>query len=268
MVELSFFERVHVCPTCASGRVLVREECQACHSAHLADESYLHHFPCAYQGPEGDFRAGQDLVCPKCRRELAHFGRDYDRPGVMIRCQACQATSAEPVIAFVCTRCDTCTPGEAMPVRDAMTARLSEAGRIFLRSGAACLGEGRRSLRFGDFPLELVIALNRAAAAFNRDETPFTLGTLAYEGFDDLAKRAGARRARDARRIWLESLQQGLGDGIVVARGTAGDFFLLPGAAPEAARPRFDRARQQADRAIRDDLGARIQLFGATDLAG
>ena len=268
LVETAFFERVHSCPACQSSRLIVREECPACGSAHLAEESYLHHFRCACQAPERDFVRGDDLVCPKCRRELRHFGQDYDRPGIMTRCETCAATTADPQVAFVCARCDTRTSGEAMPTRDVSSARLTDAAVAYLHSGAAFLGPARRTLRFGDFPLELVIALNRAAGHYKESHRPFTLAAIQYARIDEVRARHGARRARDARRLWLETLQQELDDEALVVRGESGDFFLLPGLDPEAAQGPVFRARERADQAVRDDLGAAPRLFGPEDIAG
>ncbi len=267
LVQAAFFERVHVCPSCRSARTIVREECPSCRSAELTEESYLHHFRCATQGPESDFVVGDELICPKCRRHLLHFGRDYDRPGVSTRCESCRATTTEPQIAFVCTHCGDRTPGEAMPTQDVHSTSLTEAGKTYLRNGATFLGPGRRALRFGDFPLDLVIALNQAAAAYNASQVPFTLASISYEGLGEVRSTHGARHARDSRRLWLESLKQALGDKAIIARGDAGDFALLPNVAADDARSMIDRAVELADRATRDDVGAAVRLFGPEDIA-
>ena len=267
LVRTAFFERVHTCPSCHSARVVVREECPSCQGTHLSEESYLHHFRCATQALERDFVQGSDLVCPKCRRTLQHFGRDYDRPGNLISCEGCGDTTTEPQVGFVCTRCTTRTAADAMPTRDVLSATLTEAGRTYLASGAAFLGPGRRALRFGDFPLELVIALNAAAARFNEAGTPFTLVAVQYDGLDDIRREHGARRARDSRRLWLEAARQALGDRVTAAGGGAHDFLLLDGARPDAAAADLDRARQAADRTIRDDLRVSLRPFAPEDIA-
>ncbi|PZX16931.1 response regulator receiver domain-containing protein [Palleronia aestuarii] len=267
LVRTTFFERIHVCPSCRSACLIVREECPTCASSQLTDESYLHHFRCATQAPESAFVQGDDLVCPKCRRTLRHFGRDYDRPGIMTRCESCEATTVEPQVAFVCSRCTTRTPAEAVPTHDVMSASLTDTGRAYLRSGTAFLGPARRTLRFGDFPLELVIALNRAAAEYNESRQPFTLASIHYDGLDAIRQQHGALRARDSRRLWLEALQQTMSDRVVVARGTASDFVLLAGSQLEEARGQIDAARSEADRTVRDDLQATLRLFGPEDIA-
>lgn len=267
LVTTRFFERIHSCPSCRSARLVVREECPSCGSSHLADESYLHHFRCATQAPERDFSRGDDLICPKCNRELRHFGRDYDRPGILTRCESCRGTTVEPQVAFICTRCLVRTPSEAVPTRDVLSADLTETGRTYLRTGGAFFGAGRRALRFGDFPLELVVALNRAAAAYNDRREPFTLAVVHYDGLDEIRELHGALRARESRRLWLEALQQSIGDRIVAARGNASDFVLLTGQDPDAAQPALESASAAAGRTVRDDLRVDLRVFGPEDIA-
>lgn len=264
LVTTTFYERLHACPNCRSGHVVVREECPTCASSHLEDDSYLHHFRCAFQAPEGDFRQGDDLICPKCRRELSHFGRDYDRPGTMIRCHACGEVTSDAVVAFICTECTSRTDADRMPVRDIVAAKTTEAGRAYLRAGSSYLGPGRTALRFGDFPLELTIALNRAARDYNEAKTPFALGYIRYDRLPDIES---ARAARDTRRLWLETFQRVLGEGAFVAKGRANDFFLLFGADRSAVDDLIERARVQADGVVRGDLGCQFELFGPEDLA-
>lgn len=266
LIRTTFFERLHHCPACQSAKLIVREECPACQSADLFDQSYLHHFRCATQRPESDFAQGDDLVCPKCRRKLQHFGRDYDRPGVMTCCNACSGTTSEPQIAFVCARCDTRTTGEAAPLRDVHMVHITEKGQSYLRNGSSMYGVAQRALRFGDFPIELVIALNLAAADFNLSQKPFTLGAIHYQGLDVVRQESGARHAWDARQLWRETFRQNLTQDVVVATGETSDFVLMPARRPEKAQPQTDAARAIADATVRDDLRAALRLFGPEEL--
>ena len=267
LIQTDLVDRTHVCPDCRSARVVVREECPSCQSPGLDDASYLHHFRCAYQGPEEDFRQGDDLICPKCRRELSHFGRDYDRPGNLTICRECGTSTSEPVVAFVCTACHRRCEADAMPTRDIVSARLTEAGIAYARSGAAYLGPAKQTLRFGDFPLELTLALNRAARDFNDGERPFTVGYIRYDDLAELAAKHGARRARDTRRLWLETFQQAMDDDVVVARGRSNDFVLRRGAWPDQTRGALAAAARVADGAVSVPLDVQFQLFGPEDFA-
>jgi len=267
-LETSFFERVHHCPSCKSARLLIREECHACGSAHLKEETYLHHFRCAYQGPESDFREGGELVCPKCRRTLAHFGQDYDRPGLTVKCNSCADLTTEPFIAFLCVDCATRTPADAAPTRDVVSGVVTDTGRAYLKSGQAFFGATRQTLRFADMPLELIIALNKAASRFNETQAPFVLGYIAYENIEAIRSEHGARQAADARRLWLENLQQLLSDQPLIAKGTTHDFFLQTGVNRADLEQRLDGVKRRCDSAVRFDLGARFSTFGPEDITG
>ena len=267
-IDTRFFERVHNCLGCRSARLLVREECHGCGSAHLEELSYLHHFRCAYQGPESDFRQGDELVCPKCRRTLSHFGRDYDRPGSMVHCHECAEVTSEPLVAFKCVDCGAHTSADAVSSHDVLSARVTDAGRAYLASGQSFFGPTRHSLRFADLPLELVIALNKAASRFNDAQEPFVLGNIAYDNLTGIRNDHGARQATDARRLWLENLRQGLSDRVLVCQGPTNDFFLIAGADKPAFEPQLDAVKRRADKAVRFDLGARFTLFGPEDITG
>lgn len=267
-LQSTFFERVHHCPRCQSARLLIREECNACGSAQLEEESYLHHFRCAYQGPESDFRRADDLICPKCRRTLAHFGKDYDRPGLMVRCHECSDVTSDPLVAFMCIDCATRTPADAVPTRDVVSANVTDSGRAYLKSGRSFFGPTRQSLRFSDLPLELVIALNKAANRFNEAQTPFVLGYIAYDNLIDIRDDHGARQVTETRRLWLENLQQALSDQVMVAQGTTHDFFLCLEVDKAAFEPRLDLAKRRSDDSVRFDLCARFTLFGPEDVTG
>lgn len=107
-----YFDRLHVCTVCGSSRLNVREECHACQSSHIVEFSLIHHYRCAHQAAEEHFIESERLVCPKCRRELRHYGVDYDRPGTSFSCRDCGATSPEPEVGFRCVDCDRHTAGD------------------------------------------------------------------------------------------------------------------------------------------------------------
>ena len=257
-----FFDRLHVCGRCNSNRLNVREECSRCRSADLAEESYLHHFRCAYQGADSKFRQGDDLVCPKCRRELTNFGTDYDRPGPLSVCRKCGHADSEPVIGFMCLDCGAHSDSATTNTRDVHSYELTEQGRSFAKHGVAYLGPARRALRFTDLPLEIVIALNASAKQYNEAGKPFTLGNIFYENEREVTAEYGARQFANARDQYIESLRAGLGPTAVVTRGTSYDLALLRDVAPDEAMRRFDAISEQAQSALRFDLGATCQALG------
>jgi len=149
LMERSFFDRLHRCGGCGGSRLNVREECPSCQAAHLEEESLIHHYRCAYQGLEREFLRGDRLICPKCRRELRHYGVDYDRPGSAYHCKACTKTSSEPTVGFLCADCGAHTPGDRAARREWHHYRLTGEGRDALLAGrlpARSLAESMREM--------------------------------------------------------------------------------------------------------------------------
>nr|WP_306268769.1 response regulator [Pararhizobium sp. IMCC3301] len=266
-LETAFFDRFHLCGNCSSARFNVREECPTCRSSDLQEESYIHHFRCAYQGPESDFRQDDDLICPKCRRELSHFGNDYDRPGQMVVCNSCRTATSEPAVGFVCTDCGQKTDGDAIKTRDVAAAVISDEGLRYLKAGASHLSLSSRSLRFADLSLELVIALNKSARSYNTDGTPFVLCYIAYEGEQQANSEFGSRQVAQARKVFLEAMLQALPPTAIRSRSSVNDYILLPDTDATQAHDLLEKAHHSARASIRFDLAARLSLLGAEDLA-
>ena len=267
LLKREFFDRFNICARCDSARLHVREECTKCHSANLAEEPYLHHFKCAFQGPESQFRRGDGLICPKCGRELTHFGFDYDKPGTMIVCKACGHAASEPAVGFVCLDCGTHAGSEACPTRDIYSYRITDQGTGFAEYGLSFLGQARHALRFTELPVELALALNAAAKKFNDDKTPFTLVNIFYQKEREIVAGHGAREFAQARDLFIENLRNALRPSGMVVKGQSYDFMLLGDREPDQVREDFDALKQTGERALRLDLGIKFQAFGPEDFS-
>src|SRR5262249_43757100 len=92
----------------------------------------IHHFTCAEVRPEDAFRSGANLVCPKCRQQLRHYGNEYDKPGKTLQCAGCGASNSEPAIGFSCQDCGAHTDGEAACTNDAYVCSLTDDGVAYL----------------------------------------------------------------------------------------------------------------------------------------
>jgi CheY-like chemotaxis protein len=263
----AFFDRFYACPHCGGSRLNVREECAQCHSANLSEEPYLHHFQCAYQGPEKDFRRGEALICPKCGKPLAHFSVDYDKPGSFAVCNGCGHAASESKIAFVCIDCGTHAATDIMPTRDVFSYELTDRARAFLEAGRIYLGRAQRSLRFTDLPLDLVVALNAEARRYNEDRTPFALLNIGYQNARTIEREYGPRQFSQARDLFLENLRNALGDNAHFVKGHFYDFALLKGAHHDGVASRLDNLSIAAAQPLRFDLGVAIQAFGPEDFA-
>jgi CheY-like chemotaxis protein len=267
LLKREFFERFHICPACGSYRLHVREECSQCRSSNLSEEQYLHHFRCAFQGPEPDFRRGDELICPKCHQELTHFGFDYDRPGTMIVCGSCGHAASEPSVGFVCLDCGAHTDSDVAATRDVFSYQLTDQGVSFAEKGGAVLGYARDVLRFADLPLELVVALNAAAKRYNEDKIPFSLVNILYRRESEVVAEYGARRFAQARDLFIENLRAALDKRNTVVKGQSHDFALFEGIGPDRAQSDLDHLKERASRALFCDLGPEFQAFGPEDFS-
>jgi CheY-like chemotaxis protein len=267
LLRREFFDRFHVCHHCDSLRLHVREECAQCHSSELDEMQYLHHFRCAHQGPEDEFRRGDRLVCPKCRYELTHFGFDYDRPGSMVVCQSCSHAASEPAVGFVCLDCGAHVDGDVAETRDLYSYHLTDQGVGFAEHGQSLLGSASQALRFADLPLELVVALNAAAKTYNDEHVPFTLINILYENEREVVTQHGARAYAKARDLFLENLRSSLGELGLVVKGQSRDFALISGIGPDEAKGDLDIAIVSAQNTLRYDIGAAVHVFGPEDFA-
>ncbi len=266
-LQRTFFDRFHTCYRCSSARLHVREECPDCRSSELSEEFYVHHYKCAYQGVESDFRRGGKLICPKCRQELTHFSVDYDKPGSVTVCKRCGHSGSEPAIGFVCMDCGAHIDSDAATIKDVHSYSLTKEGIAFLQMGYAVHGPAQRTIRFSELPLEFVVALNAAAKTYNEAATPFTVVTLSYEHEREIIREAGLRQFGQARELFLETLRSRLGDAGLVVKGHSYDFCLLNGMGPDTAGDTISDIHDVVGNSLQIDLGLKTQLFGPEDFA-
>ena len=135
LLRRRFFTRTRACTSCGSARLHAFEGCHACGSGDLGEEWIVHHYRCGWQAPESYFLQGRLLVCPKCGRELRHFGVDYGKPGVVVACRQCGRFDAEPVPMFVWVDCAATSATTQNSPTDWYHYDLTEEGTRALRDG-------------------------------------------------------------------------------------------------------------------------------------
>jgi hypothetical protein len=223
------FARTHACGKCGSARLHVYEACPACGSAHLSEEPLVHHYRCGWQEPESKFLADRMLVCPKCHRELRHYGVDYGKPGNVSICRGCGASNAEPKPLFKCIDCNAETATAEAPERDWYHYELTEEGLRALQLGRMprfdfrSLLEGHaRALSRREFQL-LAVEGMRVARRYQR---PFTLARIALV---DVKALRGIKRAVDvdaAFRLAVDVIVETLRDSDFVTADTPTSVLL------------------------------------------
>lgn len=98
-------DKVNICQDCEGSYLNFSECCTKCHSLDLKTENLIHHFRCAYIGPESDFKKNDRLECPKCDKILKHIGIDYDKPSEVHTCNSCNHTTQETTMMAKCIDC-------------------------------------------------------------------------------------------------------------------------------------------------------------------
>ncbi|TJZ59981.1 hypothetical protein FAZ15_13925 [Sphingobacterium olei] len=145
-LKRTYFDTQHLCKSCSSGFLNYHEVCPKCHEHDLKASNLIHHFRCAYVGPETDFVAHDKLVCPKCSVQLKNVGVDYDKPGKMFTCnnQRCNHQFQEAPIQVGCVDCGTEQETYELVVKKVYQYELSEKGiqRFLFREEQVSLQHG------------------------------------------------------------------------------------------------------------------------------
>lgn len=264
LISSTFVDRLHVCPSCRSSRLLVSETCISCGSSQLTEESYIHHLKCAYQGPESDFYRGDDLYCPKCARELTSFGVDYDRPGVVLMCAACGTAMSDPGVSFRCLDCYRVTAGDKIETRDVYSYALTQRGRDTIESGRMGGTTFGRIFRFSELPIPIITQLSRFAST-DGEKSPFALVVIRYPALRQLERDHGAglvdRMRQNLKRRMIELLAPD-----THASGGNADYLLLNSADVEDLRVRSDTILYQALNEVGLDLEPAKEILTARDI--
>lgn len=253
LLERIFFDRLHQCASCGSSRLNVREECPSCQAGHLEEESLIHHYRCAYQGLEREFLQGDRLICPKCRRELRHYGVDYDRPGTAYYCKHCSKTASEPVVGFLCADCGAHTAGDAASRHDWHHYRLTGEGRDALLTGrlpARSLAESMREMVPGVLSrrhFELIAGFQRQIA--ERYERPLSGWRLTVEPAEGAAALGLADRER-AFRLVAEVVAQAVRDCDAVTAEENEVRVLMPETDEAGAKVAIERVRKRLEETV------------------
>ncbi len=244
-----FYKRLSLCGGCGGSRLSAYEACVGCGSAQLLEEKIIHHYACGHETGESRFLQGRELICPKCAKELRHFGVDYDKPGSVLSCAACETVMVEPRVAFDCLDCGHTTPGEGIETLDWFHYGLVSEGVAALREGrlphldfAQLLPSYGRTYPLRDFLL-LAQEVLRVAERYER---PFAMITLKVLNREELARDHGAADTNAAFRQLVELFAESVRKADLVTAGLDRDVLV---ALPETTE---------------SDAGAVVQRFEAS----
>lgn len=260
----TFFDRIHLCPSCGSSRLNVREGCAVCASANLVEESTIHHFRCAHQALEGEFRQGDELICPKCRRGLRHIGVDYDKPSTAVVCRACGHIDSEPVIAFVCIDCSAHNKADRVITRDWHSYELTSLGERWVFAGE----DGVVRPRADDRKRAFQALLDHGLKIQSRYGRPAHVLKIRFAAIDDVRGREGDRVAADARKQAAEIVRGELRTSDFVVETDDGLLAYLPETGSDRAGVPRGRLIERIRAALPVDLGIEISAAELSEVAG
>ena len=222
LLSRRFSQRFHQCAACDSRRLTIREECPQCRSANLHQAEIIHHFRCAHQAPEAQFRSGSHLVCPKCRQHLRHYGGDYDKPGSLMLCDDCATANSDPAVGFVCLDCGKHTDGDAAATRDVFSYSLTHRGQALLRGSAATDVPALPGI-----PRSVTDAIDSVLAETAGTLEDLTVIEVRYGAEPSILGRDGTQAFATLRRLFVENLQNLLAEhGRVVPHDNV-DYVLV-----------------------------------------
>jgi len=256
------FDCFHACPRCGSTRLNVREECPSCRSPDIADVRLIHHLRCAYLGPESDFETSdRRLVCPKCSRELRHYGSDHEAAGTALKCGGCGYSGSEPLVGFACMDCSNHFDGESVQKVRAFHYAISEAGSQFLLS-AGLNANAVSPVLVMTLPLDLIRLLN---ASFAKGEN-FSLAELVYANEIKIVGAKGAKVFDASRKQLVADLIGRLGVGGRVVQGAMSDYVFLAGEEdPASTQERLKKLLNDCVASLRANLGVQLRVFEKAD---
>ena len=243
-----YHDRLHCCASCGGSRVFAREVCSRCASSDLAEHELLHHYACGLQAPEPVFRREDGYECPKCRKPFRHYGVDYDKPGQVISCSACDATISEPDVFFVCADCGEQTDSEQAEVRRWYHYQLTTQGVSAAEAGV--LPMLQRAVEPGAQTTNLeafkVMVQNYVHVA-ERVERPLSMVRFDLKVAQGVSLERGLAQLHT---LVLETARKG--DAISVADGCV--LACLPETDVSQVQPLLDRVEQLVGQQLADGL--------------
>jgi hypothetical protein len=225
----SFFDRIHCCPQCRSGHLSVREECHCCRSPNIREEVVIHHFRCAHEAPESQFRTGTSFECPKCARPLRHIGLDYDKPGSVTLCNECGSINDKPIVGFKCIDCGAHHSPDQVPAKAWYSYSLTS-----LAMNRILRGEASPALLSGMGPDQFQILLEHTQREQREFGFPYQVASITF-AHRDAIEAENIRLWKQSMLLMNDALHSALREVDAVQEQPNGFLVLMPRTDPDSA---------------------------------
>jgi hypothetical protein len=266
-------DKLNSCPSCASSRINVREECDACHSINIDDVPIVHHFECGYQAPLTDFVAPSSLMfgskasadslcCPKCTTALKHFGVDYDQPGHLISCRDCGHQTGEAAIGFVCLDCATQSTTEQIKTHRVYDYALTNAGKaVAFDTSPLSAPPAPQSSTYGD-----IQSLHRQLSLFTKGianpQTPSCVLMVRLDITNTAKKSVSELLWRESVALFGRLLRERFTTKIDIIERENVFLVLLDGLKRDDVESDLPRFRTELESKLRIDMKTHYAVFG------
>jgi hypothetical protein len=256
----SFFDRIHCCPQCRSGHLSVREECHSCKSPNIGEEVVVHHFQCAHEAPESQFRTGSGFECPKCARPLRHIGLDYDKPGSITRCHDCGSINDKPTVGFKCIDCGAHHSPDQIPAKTWYSYRLTSAAMHRLLRG-----DDASAPPPGVGPDSFQILLEHTLREQREFGSPYQVASITFAHRNVIAAQ-NIRLWQHSMLLMSDILRSALREVDAVRERPDGILVLMPRTDPDGARRAMEQIASRIASVLKIDPGFQYTLVdGLTD---
>lgn len=229
LLTRTFFDRVHCCPQCRSGHLSVREECHSCRSSNIQEEVVIHHFRCAHEAPESQFRTRNGFECPKCARPLRHIGLDYDKPGSVTRCHDCGSINDKPTVGFKCIECGAHHAAEQVAARTWYSYSLTPSAKTRILRG-----EALDSIPWGSGPSQFQILLEHTQREQRQFGVPYQVASITFAHRDEI-EAGNFRLWEQSMLLMSDVLHSALREVDAVQEQPDGFLVLMPRTDPKSA---------------------------------
>ena len=126
LLEKKLYDKIIFCPKCTSADISYHYCCPFCKSFDIQKSALIEHVKCGYMDVEANFKAGEQLICPKCHEELKRIDIDYRKAGVWCTCKEYGKSFDIPVPEHFCRNCHANSTFEEAIIKDVYVYTLNE----------------------------------------------------------------------------------------------------------------------------------------------
>jgi len=176
ILERKLYDKIIHCPTCGSANISIHYCCSYCKSFDIQRSALIEHVKCGYMDVEEHFEKGDQLVCPKCHKELRKLDIDYRKAGTWCTCKDCDKSFDIPVATHYCRDCRENFTFEDAVIKEVYAYTLKKEAKEEIAVGWVIITPIREFLTENGFEVESPVFLKGKSGANHM----FDIGT--YKG--------------------------------------------------------------------------------------